>query len=384
MGNVLEYYDFLLFAHIGLFIVPHFIPKASQGLSHHIALLLFALPFFIRPLGGYLIGILADRHSTHKALNQTLCYAAMASGLIAILPTYNQIGLSASLLFVCLRGLQGFALGGEYTTAGSALMAEAESRPCLISSVLAASGCLGSLVALGFSLLYITQGQGTGLWRFFFLLGAIASYTNYRLRQRHLSAVPDLQPPTLSKQRLKPHYARAAILTGVLGAIVSVSCFIPMVYSYFYLTHVRQASPTMGLMVTGLSLLSYLLFTPLVGYFSDRFTCTARGSALLFLLSIPVSCLGFVWILSGNLVGQVLLTLAASLAGANVHVLMHGLFKRSHQRQSINLYFSAGTSLGGLTPALSAYAATYYAYTPLVIISALLFIGAYLLGTHQR
>lgn len=384
MGNVLEYYDFLLFAHIGLFIVPHFIPKASQGLSHQIALLLFALPFFIRPLGGYLIGILADRHSVHRALNQTLCYAAMASFLIAILPTYNQIGLTASLLFVCLRGLQGFALGGEYTTAGSALMAEAGSRPCLISSVLAASGCLGSLVALACSWLYITQGQGTELWRFFFLLGAIASYTNYRLRQRHLSAVPDLQPPTLSKQHLKPHYAQAAILTGVLGAIVSVSCFIPMVYSYFYLTHVRQASPAMGLMVTALSLLSYLLFTPLVGHLSDRFTRIARVSALLFLLSIPVSWLGFIWMLQGSLIGQVILTLAASLSGANVHVLMHGLFKPSYQRQSINLYFSAGTSLGGLTPALSAYTAAYYAYTPVVVITTLLLIGSYLLSTYQK
>lgn len=384
IGNVLEYYDFLLFAHIGLFIVPHFIPSARAGLSHHIALLLFALPFFIRPLGGYIIGRMADRQSTHRALNQTLCYAAIASGLIAILPTYNQIGLTASLLFVCLRGLQGFALGGEYTTAGSALMSEARSRPCLMSSLLAASGCVGSLIALGFSLLYITQAQDTALWRFFFLLGALASYINYRLRQRHLKALPRREHRTLLQQAPTRHYAEAALITGVLGAIVSVSCFIPMVYSYFYFTQLRHTSALMGLGITALSLVSYLILTPLVGYFSDRFTCITRGSALLFLLSIPMTWLGFIAMLQGNLIGQVILTLAASLAGANVHVLMHGLFQSSHQRQSINLYFSAGTSLGGLTPALSAYAAAYYAYTPAVVITAQLLIGAYLLIQYQK
>ena len=263
-------------------------------------------------------------------------------------------------------------------------MAQAESRPCLISSVLAASGCLGSLLALGFSLLYITQGQGTELWRFFFLLGAIASYTNYRLRQRHLSTAPDLQRPTLSQHPSELRYARAAILTGLLGAIVSVSCFIPMVYSYFYFTQLRHASALMGLGITALSLVSYLILTPLVGYFSDRFACVSRVSALLFLLSIPVSWLGFIWMLQGNLIGQVILTLAASLSGANVHVLMHGLFKPIHQRQSINLYFSAGTSLGGLTPALSAYTAAYYAYTPVIVITTLLLIGSYLLSTYQK
>ncbi len=377
VGNILEYYDFLLFAHIGYIIIPMFVPTFYAEQSQLFALTMFALPFVIRPIGGYVFGKMADLTSLNKALDSTLHYASVASILIAILPNYHHIGILSTVIFIILRSLQGFSLGGEYTTAGTFLMNQFVEKKYFFSSILGASGTIGSIIAFSFSILYVQFFPGTEIWRIFFVLGGIATYITYYIRKHHLPKLQKISLPQLNN--LNTIEMSSIYKTLAIGAVTSVSCFVPMVYSNFHFTKVLGLSSNIGLTATLISLVSYILFTPIVGYISDRINI-GRHLYKTFVIAIPFSALGFYLIQHGSLLGQLPLTIAASLVGANIHVIMHQLFPLSKRSRSVNLYFATGASLGGLIPALSGYISVHYhfLYTPFIAIIALLIINSFL------
>lgn len=383
VGNILEYYDFLLFAHIGYFIVPQFIPEHYAEQSHLFALMMFALPFIIRPIGGYFFGKMADTTSTNIALDHTLFYASIASILIAILPTYSYIGVSATIAFIVLRSLQGFALGGEYTTAGTLLMDRFAENRHLISGILGASGTIGSIIAFLLAVLYFQFFNGTEIWRLFFIFGGVATYYSSYLRKHNLPVSPKL---SLSHANSLDTISKAAIYkTLALGAVTSVSCFVPMVYSNFYLTKILGMSSNKGLIATLIALITYVIFTPLVGYIYDRIRFTKYISNI-FIIVIPFVILGFQLISNGFLIGQIPLTIAASIAGANIHVVMNQMFPLSSRSRNVNLYFTSGAALGGLVPSISGYLSTHYAflYTPVLAICLILVSNACLFMNYEK
>lgn len=367
LGNIFEYYDFLLFAHIGYIITPTFIPPQYVEQSHLIALFIFSLPFIVRPAGGYIFGRIADKHSTSQALNRTLFHASIASLLIALLPSHESLGILSTIAFIILRSLQGFALGGEYTTAGSFLMDKSLTHKSLMSGLLGASGTVGSLAAFFLAFIYNTHFSDTNTWRLFFVLGALTTYGSYCYRKQHMPLLP---PPSVTNSRVNTRTAIA--LTVCIGAITSVSCFLPMVYSHFYLTQILGWTSTKGLYATFISLISYIIFTPLAGYGADR-VGLLRMTYVSTLMLIPLSVIGFHHIQQGDLKGQILMTLGASLVGAPIHTLMNQMFSLSQRSRRINVLFTSGASIGGLLPFLSGYMRTHYgiASTPLWVLNGL-------------
>lgn len=376
-GNVLEYYDFLLFAHIGYLITPMFIPEHYAEQSQLFALTIFALPFVMRPIGGYFVGKMADLTSLNKALDSTLHYASIASLLIAILPSYYHIGMFSTVMFIILRSLQGFALGGEYTTAGTLLINQFSKKKYFLSGILGASGTIGSIVAFAFTILYTQFFAGTEIWRLFFVFGGVATYITYYLRKYQLPKVQKISLPQTNNSNVIDIYA--IYKTLAIGAVTSVTCFVPMVYSNFHFTKVLGLSSGIGLTATLISLVSYIFFTPLVGYISNCININ-RHLSKTFLVAIPFVVLGFHLIRNGSLLGQLPLTIAASVVGANIHVIMNQLFPLSKRSRSVNLYFATGASLGGLIPALSGYISVHYnfSYTPFIAIIVLLLINSFL------
>jgi MFS family permease len=374
-GNIFEYYDFLLFAHIGHFIIPHFIPEHYAQQSHLLSLVLFALPFVARPIGGYFFGKMADTLSTDKALNHTLLYAGMASLMIALLPGHQSLGIASIIIFTILRSLQGFALGGEYTTAGTILMDAFPENRYFISGVLGASGTIGSMIAFLFAEIYFHFFPATQVWRLFFVLGGIVTYYSAYRRKNNPYRFP--QKVSCASLHIKVTTRTAIYQTLALGAVTSVTCFVPMIYSYFYLTKILNMPTTSGLMATFISLMSYILLTPAVGYISDR---VSIHRIKLFYMAIPMAIIGFYALSQKWILGQIPLTLSASLAGANIHVWMNEMFPLQTRSRNINVYFTIGASLGGLVPPISGYMHKIYAltYTPTVVTCILLALNIYL------
>jgi MFS family permease len=117
IGNALEWYDFIVFGFFTVVIARLFFPSDSQYASLLLTTATFGVGFFMRPVGGVLLGIYADRRGRKAALLMVITLMTIAIAMIAFAPTYAAIGVAAPLIMVVARLLQGFSAGGEFASA---------------------------------------------------------------------------------------------------------------------------------------------------------------------------------------------------------------------------------------------------------------------------
>jgi MHS family shikimate/dehydroshikimate transporter-like MFS transporter len=126
-GTAIEWYDFFIYAFLAPLVFDKlFFPKLDPQVGTIAVFATFAVGFIARPLGGIVFGHFGDRIGRKSILLVTLLLMGIATTLIGLLPTYEQIGILAPIALVTLRFLQGFALGGESI---GALLLTVESSP---------------------------------------------------------------------------------------------------------------------------------------------------------------------------------------------------------------------------------------------------------------
>jgi MFS transporter, MHS family, proline/betaine transporter len=207
MGNLLECYDFSVYAVFAIYIAENFFPSSNPGIDLIKAFLVFGLGFVARPLGGILIGVYGDRAGRKAALTMTILIMAFGTGIIALAPTYSMIGAGAPLLLLVGRILQGFSMGGEIGSATAFLVEHApEGKKGLFAAWIQASVglsiMLGALVAFSVAALPRTEIARWG-WRIPFLIGLLIAPIAVYLR-RTLAETP---------------YFRAEVERGLTGSL---------------------------------------------------------------------------------------------------------------------------------------------------------------------
>ena len=125
IGNALEWYDFISFGFLTVVISRLFFPASTQYGSLLLTTATFGVGFFMRPVGGILLGIYADRHGRKASLLLIIGLMTVAVAMIGFAPTYAAIGMAAPLLIVLARLLQGLAAGGEFASSTSFLIESA-------------------------------------------------------------------------------------------------------------------------------------------------------------------------------------------------------------------------------------------------------------------
>ena len=114
IGNVLEWYDFGVYAFVAIYISRKFFPQGDEVTALLSTFLAYGLGFLARPLGGIVIGRIGDVRGRKIALLVTILLMAIGTVMIGVLPTFATIGYLAPLLLVVARLLQGFSAGGEW------------------------------------------------------------------------------------------------------------------------------------------------------------------------------------------------------------------------------------------------------------------------------
>ena len=188
IGNVMEWYDFALYGYFVLPIGNNFFPSADPRTSLISAFGAFAAGFLVRPIGGVLLGRIADRVGRTRALMLSVVGMAMSTFLMAFLPTYDQVGLLAPICLILLRIMQGLSAGGEYTTS---IVFLAEHAPQKHRGIVSIWGLWGSVLgmlmgsAAGFVLSsHLTQMQLSSWgWRIPFGMGILVALVGVLLRQ---------------------------------------------------------------------------------------------------------------------------------------------------------------------------------------------------------
>ena len=189
IGNWLEFYDFLVFTFFAVMIADAFFPGESQIARLLGALATFGVGFFTRPLGAAVIGAYADRVGRRAALTLTLLLMSLGSGMVAITPSYAQIGLAAPVILVLARLIQGFSCGGEVGPATTYLLETApiEKRAAVTiwqgySQQLAI--VLGSLVGIVLTMALTSEQLYAWGWRVPFALGVLIAPVALYIRRQ--------------------------------------------------------------------------------------------------------------------------------------------------------------------------------------------------------
>ena len=126
IGEGLEIYDFLVFSFFAVYISRAFFPLQGPTQSLLLTVATLGLGFVTRPLGAFYLGMYADRFGRKRVLTLTMWLMGGATLTIALLPSYAQLGVTAQVLLVLARLVQGFASGGEV---GSAALLMMEAAP---------------------------------------------------------------------------------------------------------------------------------------------------------------------------------------------------------------------------------------------------------------
>jgi MFS family permease len=126
LGTVFEWYDFFLYGTLAAIIAKQFFSGVDENTGLIFALLAFAAGFFVRPFGAAFFGSLGDRIGRKYTFLVTILIMGSSTFLVGLLPSYTSIGITAPIILILLRMLQGLALGGEY---GGAATYVAEHAP---------------------------------------------------------------------------------------------------------------------------------------------------------------------------------------------------------------------------------------------------------------
>ena len=113
-GNVIEWYDFYIFGSLAAILSVKFFEKSHPVAALLSTIALFTAGFLVRPLGAFVFGWLGDVVGRKYTFLMTLVGMALGTGAIGLIPTFDQIGLSAAIILFCLRMVQGLCLGGQY------------------------------------------------------------------------------------------------------------------------------------------------------------------------------------------------------------------------------------------------------------------------------
>ncbi len=133
-GNLVEWYDWYVYAAFTLYFAPQFFPEGDDTVKLLQAAAVFALGFLMRPIGAWIMGIYADRKGRKSGLTLSVSLMCVGSLIIACAPTYASVGMLAPALLLFARLLQGLSVGGEYGSSATYLT-EMAGKTIVVSSL---------------------------------------------------------------------------------------------------------------------------------------------------------------------------------------------------------------------------------------------------------
>jgi MHS family alpha-ketoglutarate permease-like MFS transporter len=280
VGNLVEWYDWYVYAAFSLYFAKAFFPKGDPTAQLLNTAAIFAIGFLMRPLGGWLMGIYADRRGRKAALMASVVLMCAGSLLIAITPGYAQIGIAAPILLVVARLLQGLSVGGEYGTSATYLseMATREHRG-FWSSFQYVTLILGQLLALAVLILlqqvFLTPQQLEDWgWRIPFAIGALCAVTALYLR-RNMAETESFvkaraEPRKTSALRGLMRHPRAVLTVVGLTMGGTLAFYTYTTYMQKFLVNSVGMARDTATLISASTLVLYMLLQPLVGALSDR------------------------------------------------------------------------------------------------------------------
>jgi MHS family alpha-ketoglutarate permease-like MFS transporter len=298
-GNLVEWFDFYIYAFCAIYFAPSFFPKADPTVQLLNTAGVFAAGFLMRPVGGWLFGRIADRKGRKTSMVTSVIMMCAGSLMIACLPTYETIGVAAPALLLLARLLQGLSVGGEYGTTAT-YMSEVAMRGqrgffSSFQYVTLIGGQLLAVLVLIVLQQFLTDAELKAWgWRIPFVIGAAAAIVALLLRRslKETSSAETRQHKGAGSVGELFRNHKAAFFT-VLGYTAGGSLIFYTFTTYMqkYLVNSAGMSIKTASSVMTLCLFVYMCLQPVFGALSDRIG--RRNNMLWFgalgaLMTVPI------------------------------------------------------------------------------------------------
>ncbi|MGK8511948.1 MFS transporter [Nocardia asiatica] len=314
IGNLVEWYDWYVYAAFSVYFAKTFFPENDPTAQLLSTAAVFAVGFLMRPIGGWALGRYADRFGRRSALTLSVTVMAAGSLMIAVTPGYQTIGLAAPALLLVARLLQGLSVGGEYATSATYLSEVASAgKRGFYSSFQYVTLVAGQLVALGVQIvlqqfLDADQMNAWG-WRIPFVIGAAGALIVMWLRRgmdesAQFRAESGRQqerdakcegtagaPQSRGSLRILLQYPRECLLVVGLTLGGTVAFYTYTTYMQKFMINTSGISKSTVAWINFIALLVFVVLQPLAGALSDR---VGRRKLLIFfgvagtLLTVPL------------------------------------------------------------------------------------------------
>ncbi len=370
IGNVLEWYDFVVYGFLAAIIGKLFFPSGNETVELLKSFAVFAVGFLMRPIGAILFGYIGDKFGRKKALTVSIVMMAVSTTAIGILPTYETVGILAPTLLVLLKLIQGLSVGGEYTTSVSFLVEHAPSDK---------RGLYGSVGILG-AVIGILLGSASGAfitkvlpeddlyswgWRVLFFTGIILGLVGYYVR-KNIDETPkflELEYEELkSKSPLKELisvYRSKLFKAFALSTFQAVGFYTIFVYIANHLAVFVKFPKSTALTINTISMIILALLIPVMGFLSDKIgrkPIILFSTGLTILLAYPI----FAFISSGNfenaLIGQVVFAIITAGFMAVLPTTLVEIFPTSIRNSGYSIGYNLPFAIfGGTSPLIATY-----------------------------
>jgi MFS transporter, MHS family, citrate/tricarballylate:H+ symporter len=297
LGHAFEYYDFLAYSFFAIQIGKTFFAPQSGFSGLMFSLATFGVGFVVRPLGGVIIGLYADRAGRKRAMVLTFALMGFATLALGCLPSYAAVGNLAPVLLVTVRLIQGIAMGGENGPTISYLVEAAprEHRGLYCSWQLSAQGVavlVGGSVGLILSSVLGPESLEAWGWRLAFLLGAALLPFGIMLRRNLPDPVYGLDPwldnGGSHTAEVPARAVRQTVVLGALSIASTTSRFYVLSFMTTYAISTLHMNVTASFAPSALLGAIMIVMSPLNGMLADRIgrKPVMVGASVLFLLAV--------------------------------------------------------------------------------------------------
>jgi len=285
-GNLVEWFDFYVYSFTALYFAPAFFPSGNTTTQLLNTAGVFAAGFLMRPIGGWFFGRLADKRGRRTAMMVSVFMMCGGSLVIAMLPTYAQIGAFAPALLLVARLFQGLSVGGEYGTSATYMSEIAlKGRRGFFASFQYVTLIGGQLCAL-LVLVILQQTLSTEElkawgWRVPFVIGAIAALIALYLRKSLDETTTAATRQRKEAGTLRGLWMHKGAFMTVLGFTAGGSLIFYTFTTYMqkYLVNTAGMQTKTASNVMTAALFVYMVMQPAFGALSDRI---GRRQSMLF------------------------------------------------------------------------------------------------------
>ncbi len=404
IGNLIEWYDFYIYNFFALYFAKSFFPNSNPTAQLLNTFGIYAIGFLIRPVGGWLFGVYADRAGRRAALSLSVTMMCAGSLMIAVAPTFASAGVFAPIILLAARLLQGVSLGGEYGASATYLSEVAGAKNRGFYSSFQYVTLIGGQV-LGSLTLLIMQQQFTGLeleawgWRVPFFIGALFAVFGLYLRRGLIESAEFIKASRIPRgnpfRELMKH-PRAVLLVFGLTMGGTTAFYTYTTYMPTFLVNTVKLTRDQATQISFITLLIYAALQPAFGAVSD---IIGRRPVLMFFgIFGTIGTVPLLTLLSGThdymtalLLSMSALVVVSGYTSINA-VVKAELFPANVRALGVGFPYSLAASLfGGTAPLIAlsfkdaGHESLFYWYvTALVFISLLVYVFMRDTRDHSR